>query len=104
MPRIIVLFNLKQGVGAAQYEAWARSTDAPAVKRLAAVQGFSVHRSTQLLGSQSPPPYAYVEVLDVTDIDDLLADLSSETMQKIAAEFQAFADNPQFIVTQDVVR
>ena len=102
MPRIVVLFNLKPDVDPATYESWARATDAPTVNRLASVAGFTVHRATGLLGSDAPSPYAYVEILDVTSIDALIPDISTEAMKEIAAQFQAFADNPQFIVTENV--
>ncbi|MEM1430538.1 MAG: REDY-like protein HapK [Pseudomonadota bacterium] len=101
MPRIVVLFNLKQGVSAAEYEAWARGTDAPTVRGLGAVTSFTIHRATGLLGG-GPSPYQYVEVLDFTDMDLLLADISADPMPEIAAAFQAFADAPHFIVTEDL--
>lgn len=100
MTRIVVLFNLKPGVDPEIYEAWARSTDIPVVGSLASIGGFSVHATTGVLGSDAKPPYAYVEIIDVADMDQFGADIATATMQKIAAEFQAFADNPTFIMTR----
>lgn len=100
MTRIVVLFNLKPGVDTETYEAWARTTDIPVVSGLASIGGFSVHAATGVLGSDAAPPYAYVEIIDVADMEGFGADVASETMQKIAAEFQAFADNPTFILTR----
>lgn len=102
MPRIVVLFNLKPGTDRAEYEAWARATDAPTVNALPSVDRFTVHRATGLLGSETPAPYEYIEVLDVASMDGLFADIGTEAMQAIAAQFQAFADNAQFIVTEDL--
>ena len=101
MTRIVVLFNLREGVDPEAYEAWARGTDAPTVTALGSVASFTVHRATGLLGGGAAP-YAYVEILDVADMDGLMADIGSETMQAISAAFQGFADNPQFIVTEPV--
>lgn len=101
MTRVIVLFNLKAGVDPAKYEAWARGTDAPTVNGLPSVAGFTVHRATGLLGGGASP-YAYVEVLDVTDMDALTADISAPPMTEIAAAFQSFADDPKFIITEEV--
>jgi hypothetical protein len=98
--RIVVLFNLKPGVDPEVYETWARSTDIPVVNGLASIGGFSVHASTGVLGSDARPPYSYVEIIDVADMDKFGADVATETMQKIAAEFQTFADNPTFIMTR----
>jgi hypothetical protein len=103
MPRIIVLFNLKSDVDVTKYEAWAVGVDAPTVNGLPSVSKFSVHRSVGLLGTDTAAPYEYVEVLDVNNLDGLFADISCEAMQAVAAQFQEFADNPQFILTEDVV-
>ena len=40
--RIFALFNLKLGQDPAAYEAWARSTDIPAVRALGSVDDFQV--------------------------------------------------------------
>lgn len=98
--RIIVLFNLKKGVDAADYEEWARRTDIPGVRGLASVKNFQVYRATGLFGAEGRPPYEYVEVIDITGIDPFVADVSSEKVQQVAAEFQRFADNPLFLTTE----
>ncbi len=98
--RIVVLFNLKAGVDPEVYEAWAKSTDIPVVNGLDSIGAFSVHQTTGVLGSDAKPPYAYVEIIDVVDMEKFGADVATDTMQKIAAEFQAFADNPTFIMTR----
>ena len=100
--RIIVLFNLRPGVDPAHYEAWAASTDAPTVRGLPSVAGFRVHALTGLLMGEGTPPFQYVEVLDVADMDQLGPDISSPTMQAISAQFQTFADNPIFLTTREV--
>lgn len=100
--RIIVLFNLKPGVDPAVYEAWAAARDIPTVRALPSIAGFEVSAATGLLGSDGRPPYQYVEVIDVADVDRFGSDIGTETMQKIAAEFQGFADNPVFVTTRAV--
>lgn len=102
MARIVVLFDLKDGVAAADYEAWARATDIPTVNGLESVAAFTVHRAASLLAGEGTPPYQYVEVIDVDDMGRFGAEIGSDTMQRVAAEFQAFADNPIFILTEDV--
>jgi hypothetical protein len=95
---IVVLFNLKSGVSVEAYEAWARTTDLPIVNALASVDRFEVLRTTGLLGGGSSP-YQYVELLRVASLDALFADIGTDTMRRVAAEFQAFADQPLFITT-----
>lgn len=100
--RIIVIFNLKEGVSAADYEAWAKKDDIPGVNRLGSVEKFTVHKATGLLGSDAASPYQYVEVLDIQGMDPFLAEISTEEFQAMAAPFQDYADNPQFILTEDL--
>ena len=67
---------------------------------LGSVSDFQVYRTTGLLGSNAAPPFAYIEVIDVADMHAFGADVTSETVQKVAAEFQRFAENPQFVLTE----
>ena len=100
--RIICLFNLKEGASREAYEAWARGTDIPGVNALGSVRDFTVHRSTGLFGSDAKPPYDYVEVIDIHGMDAFVADVTDPEFQKVAAAFGDFAENPQFILTEDL--
>lgn len=100
--RIVCLFNLKEGADRAAYEAWARGTDIPGVNALPSVRSFTVHRATGLFGSDAKPPYDYIEVIDIHGMDAFVADVSNPEFQKVAAAFGEFADNPQFILTEDL--
>lgn len=99
MKRIVVLFNLKQGADRADYENWAKSTDLPTVNGLSSVERFSVHKATGLLGRDEPSPYEYIEIIDVNDMGTFGDEVATDTMRKVAGEFQAFADAPLFILT-----
>lgn len=100
--RIIVVFNLKDGVSAAEYEAWAKKDDIPGVNRLGSVEKFTVHKATGLFGSDDAAPYQYIEVLDINGMDSFVADISTAEFQAMAAPFQNFAENAQFILTEDI--
>lgn len=97
--KIIALFNLKAGIGEADYEAWAKATDIPTVNGLQSVDGFEVFKSVGLLGSEDKPPFAYIEIIDVNDMDTFGSEVGTEVMQKVAGEFQAMADDLFFILT-----
>ena len=101
--RIFALFNLKPGVSADDYHAWARDVDLPTVNGLGSVDGFEVFRSTGLLGSDAPPPYAYIEVLDVNDMCRFGDDVSTAAMQEVATAFQGMAD-VVFVTTEPIAR
>lgn len=99
--RLIVLLNLKPGKSAGDYEAWARTTDLPSVNGLKSVDRFEVFRSTGLLGSDQPPPYQYIEIIDVNDMALFGDEVGTDLMKRVAAEFQDWAD-PVFIATEPV--
>jgi len=99
MTIVVVLFNLKAGVDAAEYEAWARARDLPNVNALESVSSFRVLRTRGLLNGTAAP-YQYVELIELHSLEGLRADTKSDLMQGVAREFRTFADAPQFIVTE----
>jgi hypothetical protein len=99
MTTVVVFFNLRPEVKAEAYEKWARATDLPAVNRLNAVRNFTVHRATALLnGSRSP--YQYVEIIELTSLEEFRAEVKADAIQAVAREFRQFADAPVFMVTE----
>lgn len=100
--KIIVLFDLKAGVDPAEYEEWARTRDTPNVRALASVARFNVHRATGLFGSDDAAPVQYVEIIDVDDLAAFTADVATEAFQALAAPFADYADNPRFILTEEL--
>jgi len=99
---IIVLFNLKPDADPAAYERWAAETDLPTVRGLATTEGFDVYRTTGVLGSDTPAPYQYVEIIRVSDMPGFRSEVATETMQQVAAEFRGFADDPVFMLSEEV--
>lgn len=101
MTKVVVLFNLKPGVSVEDYERFARDTDLPIVNALPSVKNFEVLKATGLLGGGTSP-YAYVEIIDLNSLEQLGQDVGTEKMQQVAATFRSFADNPQFILTENL--
>ncbi|MDQ3913661.1 MAG: EthD domain-containing protein [Actinomycetota bacterium] len=85
MPTMIVLVNLKEGVSPEEYERWVLESYAPAVKRLPSVEDWRDYRVSGLLGSQTIPPYRYVVMVEVNDLEQLGQDMASEKMQELLA-------------------
>jgi hypothetical protein len=103
MTTIIVLFNLKPGASIADYEQWAKTKDLPTVNNLTnSVQNFRILRMQNMLGSDAPGPYQYCELIAVKDMQAFFADIQQEHVQAGAKTFNEFADNPQFIVAEDL--
>ena len=102
MAALVVLFNLQDQSARDAYEKWAQTTDVPTVKGLASIDDFKVYKLNAVMGSEDTPPYQYCEVIDINDMEKLGPELATETMQRVAGEFQAFADNPIFIVSEQI--
>lgn len=102
MPSLVVLFNLKGEASKKAYEQWAQNTDVPTVKGLGSIDDFKVYRLDNLMGSETKSPYQYCEVIQINDMGKFGEEVASATMQKIAAEFQEFADNPTFIMSEQI--
>jgi REDY-like protein HapK len=102
MPTIVVLFNLKPTASVADYEAWAKTNDTPTVKSLGSVADFRVLKLGNLLGSETASPYQYCELIEVADMNAFFADLGNEAVQAGAKVFNEFAENPLFIVANDI--
>lgn len=102
MTTIIVLFNLKENVAINQYEKWAKETDLPTAGSLPSVEQFDLLKTEGLIMSDEQPPYEYIEILKINDMEQFGKDVSSEVMQKVAGEFQSFADKPLFILTSKI--
>lgn len=102
MNTVIVLFNLKPGISRSDYERWAREHDLPTVGALASMDRFEVLRSRGLLVGEGEPPYEYVEIMRVPDMDAFGRDLADPSVQAGAARFREFADNPVFILAESL--
>lgn len=102
MATLIVLFNLKKGVKKSDYETWAKNTDLKIVRDLESIDRFDVFENLSLLGSDTKPPYEYVEMLVVNDMNVFGEETSSETMASVAAQFQDLADNPIFMMAKNI--
>ena len=102
MKTLVVLFNLKSGCSREEYEHWASSVDIPTVERLESCSGFEVFRTAGTLDG-GEAPYAYVEIIRINDFAAFEAAIAADEMQKVAAQFQAFADRPVFMLSESLL-
>jgi hypothetical protein len=100
---LIIMYNLKPGVTPADFEAWVKSTDQPAMRGLARVADFQTLRAEKLLMGDGKPSVTYIETFSITDLDGFVAeDMPGATVQGVMGQFMGFADAPQFIVVSEV--
>ena len=100
--RIIVLFNLKPDVAAADYEDWARSRDVPAVRSLPSVDDFTILRTTGVLGGGGKAPFDYAEIIEVADMEGFGTDIASDGVQAVSAEFKQWSDDAVYMLTEEI--
>ena len=71
------------------------------VNNLPSITSFRVFKTTGILGGDAPAPYAYVETIDIADMDGFWKDVATPVMQDIAAKFSAMAD-VVFMTTEEI--
>lgn len=99
---LIATFTLKPGVSVEAYETWARTVDLPTVRALPSIAGFRVFRCTGLFGAEGSPPFGYVELIEVSDMDRFLADIAQPAMQEVAAAFGGMVE-VTFLTAEELV-
>jgi hypothetical protein len=99
---MIVLFNLKEGQSADDYERWERKRDAPTARSLPSIEEWSLYCAQGLVGSDGTPPLDYIEVVQVNDTDQMARDMAGEASQRMGAEIARSAD-AQFVLAERAV-
>ncbi|MDN3715490.1 hypothetical protein [Vibrio breoganii] len=100
---LIVFFNLKATTDETQYLQWAKESDLPTVNKLSSVSSFEVFKGISMFGQDKPSPWDYFEVIHIESEDAFLSDIQTEEMQKIVDQFQSFAEDAHFIVTENIL-
>lgn len=99
---IMVFFNLKEGVVESDYLKWAREIDLPTVNALNSVASFEVLKGKHLMGTDTPSPWQYFEVIKLHSQQGFAEELTSDTMGKVIEQFQSFAADAHFVVTETI--
>lgn len=74
MPTVFLLNRLKPGVDPADYEQWVRDVDYPIANSIPSILSYRTHRISGPY-RQAHADYDYIEVVEVTNIDDYRRDL-----------------------------
>lgn len=72
--RVFILNRLHVSADPTEYERWVREVDYPVARALPAITSYEVYRLDGPL-REGAVPYDYIEVVEVTDLDDYRADL-----------------------------
>ena len=104
MAKLILLYNLNDGVTPADFENWVRTVDYPPMRGISRVEDFRTYRAEKLLMGEGAPSVQYIEMFDIPDLDGFVGeDMPGETVQSVMGQFMGFAEAPQFIICSEVV-
>jgi REDY-like protein HapK len=67
--RVFFLNTLRPDVEPADYEAWIQRVDYPIARKQQSIQSYVVTRLEGTLSGEGEPPYQYLEVIEITDLD-----------------------------------
>ena len=90
--RVFFLNTLHDNVEGAAYEKWVREVDYPLARGLPQIRRYDVTRLDGILTGEEPLPCQYLEVVDITDLEDYKAALFSDAPEVKAffAEWSSF--------------
>ena len=101
MAKLIVIYSLKPGVTADDFEAWAGSIDIPGMDRLRKIEAFTTLRHGGEAGD-SQAPLDYVEVYHVIDTDSFdVSDMPHHFQHSMTGQFMGFAAAPKLMISAE---
>jgi len=71
--RVFFLNRLHDGVDPEEYEAWIRRVDYPIARAQGAIADYTVTRIEGTLSGEGESPYDYLEVIEITDLEEYRA-------------------------------
>jgi hypothetical protein len=85
--------KLKPGAEAAAYEQWVRNTDYRLAQGIDCIEHYRVHKLTGLVEGEGKPPFDYIEVLKVRDLEAYRKALREDpAIRQIIDEIGQFVD------------
>ena len=100
---LMIIYSLKDGVTPADFEAWVKETDYPAMRGLSRVADFRTYRTERLLMGEGAPSVQYIEAFAIPDLDGFVSeDMGGATVQSVMGSFMGFAEAPEFIIVSEV--
>ena len=88
--RVFFLNTLAEGVDPAAYERWVREVDYPVARRQPAIQSYVVTRVDGHVTGGDGLPCQYLEVIEITSIDEYRAGLENEDMKALLGEWSSY--------------
>ncbi len=88
--RVFFLNRLHEGVDPAEYETWIRSVDYPVARGQDAITSYTVTRIEGTLTGEGESPYDYLEVIEITGLDEYRALGSLPAFERLLQEWSQY--------------
>ena len=88
--RVFFLNKLRKGVDPQEYEDWIRRVDYPVARAQGAIASYTVTRIEGTLSRDGESPYAYLEVIEVTDLESYRALASVPEFEELLQEWSRY--------------
>ena len=85
---MIVLFNLKDGQDETEFQTWMKENDIPVVTKLGSVAEYNLGKTVGMMGPEGDPPYSHMEIIRVTDFEQLGKDADTPAVENVASQFR----------------
>jgi hypothetical protein len=99
---MIVLVNLQEDVTPEEYERWLAERYVPAIFELPSVDGWRGYKVGGLAGAGGEPPFQYIVVVEINDMDQLGKDREGEQVQTLLGELGRYAEVTQLMTERFV--
>ena len=88
--RVFFLNRLHDGADPQEYEAWIRRVDYPIARAQGAIAAYTVTRIEGTLSGEGDAPYDYLEVIEITDLEQYRALGALPEFQQLLKEWSEY--------------
>jgi hypothetical protein len=100
--RVFFLNRLHEGADPAAYEAWIRRVDYPIARAQDAIMSYAVTRIDGTLSGEGESPYDYLEVIEITDLDEYRALGQKPEFEQLLREWSEFVAEAVMIHGEEI--
>ena len=95
--RVYFLNKLHEGVDPAAYEEWIRTSDYPVARANPAIVSYDVTRIESTLDGAAKPSVDYLEVLEVTSLEEYQRAIATPEVEKLLGEWSTFVASAEVV-------
>jgi hypothetical protein len=100
--RVFFLNRLHEGANRDEYEAWIRRVDYPVARAQGAIRSYTVTRIDGTLTGEGESPYDYLEVIEITDLEEYRALGQMPEFEQLLREWSEFVAETVMIHGEEI--